>query len=86
MAALADSTLAPAHTDVLTVSRLRDLIAAEVERLVALLDFIDGDPDIEATALERAGGGFVASGDDDAEEDDEDTWEEPEFDGIDYGH
>jgi hypothetical protein len=51
--------------------RLRDLrrrIADRIKADLVLLDALDGDADLEATALERAGRGFRASGHDDAED------------------
>lgn len=50
---------------------LRERIAEEIEQLMAMLDEIDGDPDLEATALERYGKGFIASGHDDDEDTDD---------------
>lgn len=70
----------------LALQHLRRLAEAEILRLIALLDLLDGDPDLEPslgvagpdecepdpdvehTALERSGKGFVYSGLDDAED------------------
>lgn len=38
---------------------LRSVIAARIEADIAFLDALDGDPDLETTASERHGGGFV---------------------------
>lgn len=47
---------------------LRRAISNRIERDIALLDSLDGDPDLEATAMERSGAGFMTSGPDDAED------------------
>lgn len=45
MAAASDSTPAPAWRD----TRARRAVEAHIEELIALLDLIDGDPDLEAS-------------------------------------
>lgn len=54
------------------VALYREHLSLVIEHLISLLDDLDGDPDIEATALERAGCGFIPTGHDD-DEDTEDT-------------
>ncbi|MFC5392846.1 hypothetical protein [Bosea vestrisii] len=49
--------MAPAFS---ALARLRWQIEEEIERLISMLDQIDGDADIELTATETRGAGFVA--------------------------
>jgi hypothetical protein len=49
-------------------SSLRLRIEAAIEFLLVFLDRLDGDADVELTAIETRGRGFILSGPDDAED------------------